>query len=173
LSRAVVECFTPLLARIDDRLIHGQVVVGCCEPLGADRIVLVDDAVAGDSLHQKLYRAAAPPAIDVHFVTVDGACALMEELAGAGTLGRCLVVVARALTMARLHDARVRFSRVQLGGAHAREGAQEIAPGFFLDFDDRQALRDVVEAGAEVFIQPVSASASKPLRLSMLDEGGE
>ena len=42
--------YTPLLARIDDRLIHGQVVVGCCEPLGAKRILLVDDPVLNAEL---------------------------------------------------------------------------------------------------------------------------
>ena len=117
----MVDSFVPLLARIDDRLIHGQVVVGCCEPLGAASIVLVDDQVADDSLQQKLYRAAAPPSVDVRFVAIGGARQLVKELASAGQLERALVVVARARTMDRLREAGVDFRQVQLGGAHARD----------------------------------------------------
>ena len=62
--------YAPLLARIDDRLIHGQVVVGCCEPLGARRILLVDDPVAMDPFQRKLYRAGVPPEVAVEFLTV-------------------------------------------------------------------------------------------------------
>lgn len=165
----MVDRFAPLLARIDDRLIHGQVVVGCCEPLGAGSIVLIDDEVAGDTLQQKLYRAAAPPSVDVRFVAVADASALVEELASAGHLERALVVVARAQTMRRLSEAGVGFRRVQLGGAHAREGAREIVPGFFLDAADQNALRALMDSGVEVFIQAVAASASQALRGSMLD----
>ena len=168
----MVDRFAPLLARIDDRLIHGQVVVGCCEPLGAKGIVLVDDEVAQDTLQQKLYRAAAPPSVEVHFVAVDDARELVQELAAAGLLEQTLVVVARGRTMDRLREAGVGFRRVQLGGAHALEGAREIAPGFFLDDDDRRALRALMDSGVEVFIQPVAASASRELRPSMLDREG-
>jgi mannose/fructose/N-acetylgalactosamine-specific phosphotransferase system component IIB len=167
----VLDPFAPLLARIDDRLIHGQVVVGCCEPLGAESIVLIDDGVAGDSLQQKLYRAAAPPSVAVCFVRVDDAHAVLEEMAGAGRLERAVVVVARARTLEALLVAGVRFDRIQVGGAHAREGAPEIVPGLFLDREDREALRAALDAGVEVFIQPVAAAASQALRPSML--GGE
>lgn len=167
----MVDSFAPLLARIDDRLIHGQVVVGCCEPLGASGIVLVDDEVAQDALQQKLYRAAAPPSVDVRFVAVDAARERLEELASTGLLDRVLVVVARALTMHRLHEAGVAFRSIQLGGAHAREGAHELVPGFFLDDEDRRALRMLLESGVEVFIQPVAASAKQTLGASMLEGG--
>ena len=50
-----------LLYRIDDRLIHGQVVVGWGQPLDAKFIVLVDDAVATSDWEQELYRLGVPP----------------------------------------------------------------------------------------------------------------
>jgi mannose/fructose/N-acetylgalactosamine-specific phosphotransferase system component IIB len=168
----VVDRFAPLLARIDDRLVHGQVVVGCCEPLGARHIVLVDDGVAGDTLQQKLYRLAAPPSIGVHFAAVDAAAGVIESMETDGELARTVIVAARAKTMDRLREAGIEFQAIQLGGAHAREATDEIVPGFFLDSGDRAALRSLIEAGAEVFVQPVAASASHPLELSMLEEGG-
>ena len=52
---------TIVLCRVDDRLIHGQVVVGWGQPLGVERIVLVDDEVAASDWEQDLYRMAVPP----------------------------------------------------------------------------------------------------------------
>ena len=55
------------LFRIDDRLIHGQVVVGWGQPLDLKFIVLVDDAVATSDWEQELYRMGVPPEMDVYF----------------------------------------------------------------------------------------------------------
>lgn len=151
--------FAPLLARIDDRLIHGQVVVGCCEPLGARRILLVDDTVAADPLQQKLYRAGVPPRVAVDFAAVAGAAERLDQLAAEGEIDGLVVVVARARVMARLLSAGVRFRCVQLGGAHAREGARELVDGVFLDEPDRQALRELIRQGTEVVIQPVAQAS--------------
>src|SRR4051812_23393445 len=55
------------LYRIDDRLIHGQVVVGWGRPLDIRFIVLVDDEVAASEWEQELYRMGVPPEMEVFF----------------------------------------------------------------------------------------------------------
>src|SRR5438093_9146055 len=55
------------LYRIDDRLIHGQVVVGWGKPLNVGFIVLVDDAVRASAWEQELYRMGVPADIEVVF----------------------------------------------------------------------------------------------------------
>ena len=62
---------TLALYRIDDRLIHGQVVVGWGQPLNASFIVLVDDEVSGSDWEQDLYRMGVPPQIEVIFASVE------------------------------------------------------------------------------------------------------
>ena len=59
-----------VLHRIDDRLIHGQVVVGWGQALGIEFIVLVDDDVRASDWEQELYRMGVPPDLAVEFVTV-------------------------------------------------------------------------------------------------------
>jgi PTS system mannose-specific IIB component/fructoselysine and glucoselysine-specific PTS system IIB component len=54
-----------MLYRIDDRLIHGQVVVGWGQPLDLKFIVLVDDTVASSDWEQELYRMGVPPEMAV------------------------------------------------------------------------------------------------------------
>jgi mannose/fructose/N-acetylgalactosamine-specific phosphotransferase system component IIB len=49
-----------VLFRVDERLIHGQVVVGWGERLHMDRIVVVDDELAGSAWEQELYCLGVP-----------------------------------------------------------------------------------------------------------------
>src|SRR6185312_2514817 len=68
-----------VLCRIDDRLIHGQVVIGWGRPLGINLIILVDDQVAASDWEQELYRMAVDPNIEVRFVSVADATAHLRE----------------------------------------------------------------------------------------------
>ncbi|MBL8982847.1 MAG: PTS sugar transporter subunit IIB, partial [Gemmatimonadetes bacterium] len=61
--------------RVDDRLIHGQVVVGWGQPLDVRSIVLVDDEVAASSWEQDLYRMGVPEEMEVAFASVADAIA--------------------------------------------------------------------------------------------------
>src|SRR2546428_10126360 len=69
---------TLALYRIDDRLIHGQVVVGWGQPLDVSFIVLVDDEVSSSDWEQDLYRMGVPPQIEVIFASVDQAAQLFS-----------------------------------------------------------------------------------------------
>ena len=62
-----------VLCRIDDRLIHGQVVLGWGRPLGIERIVLVNDEVAASPWEQDLYRMAVPAEIELRFASIAAA----------------------------------------------------------------------------------------------------
>jgi len=67
------------LYRIDDRLIHGQVVVGWGQPLHVGFIVVVDDAVRASEWEQDLYRMGVPPHIDVVFASTAEAARRLPE----------------------------------------------------------------------------------------------
>ena len=67
------------LYRIDDRLVHGQVVVGWGQPLNVNFVVLVDDAIASSDWEQELYRMGAPPEMSVTFESLDSALAHLAE----------------------------------------------------------------------------------------------
>uniref|UniRef100_UPI00403F93F1 mannose/fructose/sorbose PTS transporter subunit IIB n=1 Tax=Candidatus Enterococcus willemsii TaxID=1857215 RepID=UPI00403F93F1 len=58
------------LARIDDRLIHGQIATTWAKQTGINRIIVISDEVAKDSLRKFLLQEAAPPGIQSNIVTV-------------------------------------------------------------------------------------------------------
>lgn len=60
-----------VLARIDSRLLHGQVATAWTKTTGPTRIIVVSDAVAKDDLRKQLIQQAAPPGVKAHVVPID------------------------------------------------------------------------------------------------------
>ena len=68
-----------ILARIDDRLIHGQIVTSWCKYTNANTILIVDDKLNEDNFTQRLLRAAAPPDIKVEIMDMSAAAMWLAE----------------------------------------------------------------------------------------------
>jgi PTS system mannose-specific IIB component/fructoselysine and glucoselysine-specific PTS system IIB component len=152
-----------VLCRVDDRLVHGQVVLGWGRPLGVEFIALVDDGVAGSSWEQDLYRMAVPPEIDLGFARVSDAAA---QLAGwqAGER-RTMVLTGDIDTMAALHRADpAAMHRINLGGIHHRPGRRERLPYLYLTDEELRSLTELEAAGADVTAQDLPTSAAVRLR---------
>jgi mannose/fructose/N-acetylgalactosamine-specific phosphotransferase system component IIB len=141
-----------VLFRVDDRLIHGQVVIGWGTPLGVDRIVLVDDQVSTSPWEQDLYRMAVSPEVDVRFVTIAEAAARLPEWEMDGH--RVLVLTGDLDTMAALHSAAPAVVKhINLGGVHHRAGRRERLPYLYLSDEELRNLLALVEAGADISAQ--------------------
>jgi PTS system mannose-specific IIB component/fructoselysine and glucoselysine-specific PTS system IIB component len=152
-----------VLCRIDDRLIHGQVVIGWGRPLGIDLIILVDDQVAGSSWEQELYRMAVSPDIEVRFVTVAEAAAQMAEWQSNGKRG--LILTGDLETMAALRGTSPDVvQRINLGGIHHRPGRRERLPFIYLTDPELRTLMALEEGGAIITAQDLPTTPPVALR---------
>ena len=155
------------LYRIDDRLIHGQVVIGWGRPLDLSFLVLVDDDVAASDWEQELYRMGVPPEMQVFFHDVDGAA---RAHAGYRTDPRAgMVLTGDIVTMRRLVDA-VRgcdpagpIGAVNVGGLHHRPGRVQRMRYVFLSPEEERALRGLSALGVAVTAQDVPSARAVPL----------
>lgn len=68
-----------VLARVDDRLIHGEVVTAWTPSLSANRIVIVDDTVAADKFNKRVLMALAPQGTKVAVLSVEGATKALQK----------------------------------------------------------------------------------------------
>jgi len=157
------------LYRIDDRLIHGQVVVGWGQPLDLRFIVLVDDEVASSDWEQELYRMGVPADMDVYFDHVDDAVHNLERYQQDSRSG--LLLTGDIDTMTRLVDATGAIGNVNLGGIHHRQGRTQRLRYVFLTRDEEGQLRALAERGVSVSAQDVPAARPIPLA-EMLDGEG-
>jgi mannose/fructose/N-acetylgalactosamine-specific phosphotransferase system component IIB len=158
-----------VLYRIDDRLIHGQVVVGWGQPLDVGFIALVDDAVAESDWEQELYRMGVPPEMEVVFASVDQASERHAEWVADARPG--ILLTGDIDTMQRLADRVPSLRTVNLGGIHHRAGRAQRLRYVFLTGDEEQALLALQRRGVHVTAQDVPAA--RPLSLDAVLAGQE
>jgi D-glucosaminate PTS system EIIB component len=152
-----------VLCRVDDRLVHGQVVIGWGRPLAIELIVLVDDTVAASPWEQDLYRMSVSPEIEVQFMDAAQASARLHEWE-AGTR-RVLILTGDVATMAALHAAGPSaMHRINLGGLHHRPGRRERLPYLYLTDEEVRSLRALEDAGAEIQAQDLPTTTPVPMR---------
>jgi PTS system mannose-specific IIB component/fructoselysine and glucoselysine-specific PTS system IIB component len=149
------------LYRIDDRLIHGQVVVGWGQPLNARFLVLVDDLVASSDWEKELYRMAVPPEMDIYFADVD--TAVREHTRYASDPRPGILIAGDITSMYRLAKGVKAIGTVNLGGVHHRAGRVEKLRYVFLTPAEEQELRALEASGVEVTAQDVPSAHPVPL----------
>lgn len=147
--------------RIDDRLIHGQVVVGWGQPCGLGFVVLVDDEVARSDWEQELYRMGVPPEMDVFFDSVESAARRLPMYREERREG--ILLTGDIGTMARLVGAASGIRAVTVGGIHHRPGRTARLRYVFLTPDEEQALRALAGQGVTVIAQDVPNAPPVPL----------
>jgi PTS system mannose-specific IIB component len=141
------------LVRIDDRLIHGQVVAGWLRALGAQRIVIVDDATARDEFLREILILAAPQGVPVEVYDVASGAARCIELAA--TPEPVIVLARSPRTILGLRQAGVPIKVVDLGGMGAGPGRRRIHKTISVSPDEIRELREIERLGTRVEIQIV------------------
>ena len=157
-----------LLNRIDDRLIHGQVVVGWGQPLDARFIVLVDDAVANSDWEQELYRMGVPPHMEVYFVSVADAIPLIPKLQNDERDG--ILLTPDVPTMHQLVQAGV-IESVNVGGIHHRPGREQKLRYVFLTPSEAVELESMSKF-VKVFAQDLPGAEEYPIEQILQGAGG-
>lgn len=146
-----------VLNRVDDRLIHGQVVLGWAAPLRATRIVVVDREVRNSGWEQDLYRMALPDGLEVSFVDAAEAAAALPDWQA--DVVRTIVVTGSLATMVALHEAHPgAVAEVNLGGIHSGPERRQVLPWLYLSADEEEMIRGLGRAGAHVTAQDVPAT---------------
>jgi mannose/fructose/N-acetylgalactosamine-specific phosphotransferase system component IIB len=147
------------LARIDDRLIHGQVVLGWVPHVKPDRIVVANDRVATSDWERRFYTSCVPPEIRTSFFsTEEAARRLLSELFLHEDL---LVLFESARDVLALVRAGVVLNDVNVGGLHYRENSVELLPFVFLTEEERAFLRELVKRGITLSAQDIPSNPAR------------
>ena len=150
-----------VLYRVDERLIHGQVVIGWGQELRPGRYVVVDDELSGSGWEQDLYRLGAGGA-EVVFTDVDGARERLAEWRSDDA--RTILLTRDIATMASLSaGGRLDGERVNLGGIHHAPDRVEVLSYLHLTERDRSCLRTMEEEGVRVTARDLPDAVKVPL----------
>jgi len=152
------------LHRVDDRLIHGQVVIAWGHRLNPRRIWVVDDASAANEWERELLSTAAP-GVEVRVLTVQEAASRYADEASSS--GNAFLIVRDLKTALGLVEAGVPIPSFTLGGLHYAPGKAKVNEYIYLDLADRRTARALLERGVQLEVQDVPAS--RPQALLTLD----
>ena len=148
------------LVRLDDRLIHGQVVVGWGQPMNVGFIVLVDDEVRNSAWEQDLYRMGVPASIEVVFASLAEAERRLAEWAQDERPG--ILLAGDIDTMAALVGSG-QIKHLNLGGIHHRAGRSERLRYVYLTDEEAGKLRRLASNGVVVTAQDVPTARAVPI----------
>lgn len=136
------------LVRIDDRLVHGQVVAGWIPHLRAQDILVACDAAAADPIQMTLMRLALPDEIGLEVLPVAEA-ARRPALTG-GPCRNTLVLAPGPQEVLALLENGAKFSTVNVGGLHYTAGRVQLGKAIFLSEGDKSALREISRRGVRL-----------------------
>lgn len=139
-----------VLVRIDDRLVHGQVVLGWIPFVRAELVLVVSETAARDETLVALMSMALPEGVDLRVVGVQEALSLLSESATTRDQRRVLVLAPGPQEVLRLVEGGVAISDVNVGGLHYTAGRVQLGKAIFLSEEDKAALRGINEQGVRL-----------------------
>ena len=138
-----------LLVRIDDRLIHGQVMTAWMKTLPAREIIVVDDRVAKDEFMLFVLQNAAPKGVKVVALSEEEAVKRLQE----GLKVPSYILAKSPVSLKRLVEAGIDIKAVNIGGMGMRQGRTVIYKNVSADEEERACIREFLEKGIDVAIQ--------------------
>ncbi|MEB6336409.1 PTS mannose transporter subunit IIAB [Serratia rhizosphaerae] len=151
------------LARIDDRLIHGQVATRWTKETNVSRIIVVSDEVAADNVRKTLLTQVAPPGVTAHVVDVAKMVRVWNNPKYAND--RVMLLFTNPTDVWRLVEDGVDIKSVNIGGMAFRQGKTQVNNAVSVDEKDIEAFKKLNERGIELEVRKVSSDT----RLKMMD----
>ena len=142
-----------VLARIDDRLIHGQVMTSWLNYTGANRIIIIDDETANDTFLKMIVTSVAPANIKTEvFGTNDGANAI-KQLTEAD---KVIILAKSPEVYVALTNQGISLEKINIGGMGAKEGRTKFYKNISASSAEKESLKKLVDVGAAVTIQIIA-----------------
>lgn len=149
------------MVRIDDRLIHGQVVIGWCSQLKPDRLIVCDDEVAQSQWEREIYEDAAPDyktsiyTVEETFHVLKGDKLQSEKI---------ILIVPSPGVIVQLLQRGLKFDQVIVGGMHYQSGKEKVLDFIYVDAIDVSHFQFLFDHGVKLIAKDVPSC--KPIDLA-------
>jgi len=141
------------LLRIDDRLVHGQVVEGWLRSLRLTHVVVASDGVVANETQKALYSLAVPYGVELTCLSVFDAARAWHD--GKWDDDRVLVLVSTPEDAYRLLTGGAPVRSINVGGLHYLEGRVQVLKAVSLDLRDIEALQNLAAKGVVLEARPL------------------
>jgi len=138
-----------VLVRIDNRLIHGQIIETWLPYTGARTVIVANDELANDVLQQEIMSLAIPGTVESSFVSVE---ALKDaiETAVQNDSNNIIILFSSCPDAKRAFDCGFGFDVLNIGNVHYSPGKKQVSPSVALSDEDENCLRHLNRNGVEL-----------------------
>ncbi|WP_058912952.1 PTS system mannose/fructose/N-acetylgalactosamine-transporter subunit IIB [Entomohabitans teleogrylli] len=140
------------LARIDDRLIHGQVITTWVKNHDIEQVLIINDKVAGDKVQQSVLTMSAPPELKVQ---VFGVQHFIEILKKTEIKRRTMLLFTNSVDVNTLVEGGVKIDKLNVGGMRMQEGRKSLSRAVAVTPQEEQAFKALIARNIPVEIQMV------------------
>jgi mannose/fructose/N-acetylgalactosamine-specific phosphotransferase system component IIB len=151
------------IVRVDDRLLHGQVIIGWGQTLELAPVLLVSDRVVKDPAMVKMFRQLIPEELKGDVISLSDAAERWKR--GDFKDQKPMLVVEAPVDALKLVRLGAPMKALTLGGLHFREGREELLPYLFLSEWDRTTLLELKNLGVKIRCQDLPSSKPVPFEV--------
>jgi PTS system mannose-specific IIB component len=141
--------------RIDDRLIHGQVVAAWLHAYSkVSYILVVDDKVSQDTFMLDMFKMLVPTGITIDIKSVDDAVKTLKE----GLKKPTMMILKEPMTLKRIMDQGIQFPKINIGGMGMTAGRKKLFQNVSASEEEREIFREIIKNGTTVEVQIIPAA---------------
>ncbi|MGM0165484.1 PTS system IIB component [Enterococcus sp. AZ135] len=152
-----------VLARVDSRLIHGQVVTKWLQQSAANEIIVVSDELEQDEFLQSIYLMAAPPGVEVIIKSIESVKEYWENEAAAKN-SKVLFLVPDLMTLREMVEVGVVKEAIQVGGLGGGPSRKNVVKNINLSEEDVEILEGLLAKNMEVYFQAIPEETPVPIQ---------
>ena len=146
-----------VFTRIDDRLIHGQVMTAWVHETKANEIVIIDNEVAQDDFLKMIMTSSAPAGIKVLIMSEETAIDYLTQEAD----GNKLIVLAKnPAVIKNIIAGGVKIDKLNVGGMGARKDRSQLYRNISVSDDERSCFKEIMQGGTSVYVQVIPEEKS-------------
>lgn len=146
------------VVRVDDRLIHGQVVSGWIRSNSIEVIVIVDNKIANDKIQQSILKLATPPGIKLYSLTEEKFLSVYNK--GILENYRTMLIFADILAVKRLVENNFKIKNLNIGGIRMKPGRTNYTKAVSLNEEEKSAVIEFNEKGINLDLRLVPSDSN-------------
>ena len=140
------------VARIDDRLIHGQVITTWVKNYDIEQVLVINDKVADDKVQQSVLTMSAPPGLKV---LVFGVQQFIEILKKTPIKKRTMLLFTNSIDVNALVEGGLSLEKVNVGGMRMQDGRHQLSRAVSVTPEEEQAFKNLIAKNIPVEVQMV------------------
>lgn len=145
------------LARIDTRLLHGQVATTWTKMVGPDRIIVVSDSVAKDDLRKRMIIEAAPPGVKAHVVPIKKMIEVSKDPRFGET--KALLLFETPQDVLKAVEGGVDIKEINLGSLAHSTGKVVVTKAVAMGKDDVETFEKLISKGIKFNVRKVPSDS--------------